>query len=70
MGPRPGDRRRSLVLLTARARAIEQELVAVAQEVNAVATRGLDPAGFASFMATMAAVIANLEHIERAADHE
>jgi DNA-binding MarR family transcriptional regulator len=59
--PDPHDRRRSLVHLTPRARAFEDELVAAAQEVNDEATTGLTPAEAAALLATTARVIANLE---------
>jgi DNA-binding MarR family transcriptional regulator len=59
--PDPHDRRRSLVHLTPRARALEDELVAAALEVNNEATTGLTPAEAATFIATTAKVIANLE---------
>ena len=58
--PDPADNRRSLVLLTDRARQLENELVAAARAVNATATRGLDDAQVAQFMATLATVIDNL----------
>jgi DNA-binding MarR family transcriptional regulator len=58
--PDPADSRRSLVLLTDRARQLEDELVAAARAVNAAATRGLDDAQVAEFMAILATVIDNL----------
>ncbi len=59
--PDPADRRRSRVLLTPRARALEDDLVAAAGAVNATATRGLDDHAAQAFMTTMASIIANLE---------
>lgn len=59
--PDPGDRRRSLVLLTPRARELEDALVCAARAVNAVATRGLDEQAVATFMTTLSALIDNLE---------
>jgi DNA-binding MarR family transcriptional regulator len=58
--PDPADSRRSLVLLTDQARQLEDELVAAARAVNATATRGLDDAQVAAFMATLATLIDNL----------
>lgn len=60
-GPHPSDRRRSLVMLTSRARELEDELVSAAHAVNAVATRGLAEHDVATVMAALAAVIENLE---------
>jgi DNA-binding MarR family transcriptional regulator len=57
----PRDRRQSLVMMTSRARELENELLSAATAVNAVATRGLDEREVAAFMATMAKVIDNLE---------
>ncbi|MGD9529176.1 MarR family winged helix-turn-helix transcriptional regulator [Pseudonocardia sp.] len=59
--PDPGDKRRSRVRLTPRAREIEPELVAAAREVNAEAVHGLPAGEVAAFMASLAAVIANLD---------
>lgn len=59
--PDRNDRRRSLVMLTPRARKLEGELVSAARAVNATATRGLGEHDIATFMATMATVIVNLE---------
>lgn len=58
--PDPADRRRSLVLLTERARQLEDDLVAAARAVNATATEGLDEGEVTAFMATLAALIDNL----------
>lgn len=59
--PDPGDRRRSLVMITPRALELRDELLSSATAVNAVATRGLDVREVAAFMTTMAKVIDNLE---------
>jgi DNA-binding MarR family transcriptional regulator len=67
--PDAGDRRRSLVLLTQRARELESELVSAATIVNEAATSGLDEREVAAFMATMAKVIGNLE-VTKAASTE
>lgn len=59
--PDPDDKRRSLVMLTPRARAIEGDLVAAARAANAAAAAGLDDAAIAAFMNTLSTMIANLE---------
>jgi DNA-binding MarR family transcriptional regulator len=59
--PDPDDGRRSLIVLTPHARALEDQLVAAAQEVNAAATRGLTDAEVAAFRSASARMIANLE---------
>ena len=59
--PDPRDGRRSLVLLTPRARALEPALLAAAQGVNDDATRGVDPAAAAAFLTAAARMITNLE---------
>ena len=64
----PADRRQSLVMLTARAREIEDELVSAARTVNDVATEGLDEQAVAGFMATLAAIINNLDNAGRRED--
>lgn len=66
--PDPDDRRRALVLLTARARELEGELVSAAQTVNAVATGGLGEPDVAALMAALAAVIDNLATSRAEAD--
>ena len=58
--PDPMDGRRSLVILTERAREIEGDLVAAARRVNAAATRGLTKSQITQFMQTMATIIGNL----------
>ena len=59
--PDPGDGRRSLVMLTPRARELQDQLVDAARVVNATATRGLDEQQLSGFLATLAAVIDNLD---------
>ncbi len=61
--PDPSDGRRSLIRLTARARDLESRLVAVADEVNEVATGGLDTDQVHALMAAVSLAIANLEAV-------
>ena len=58
--PDPADGRRSLVMLTDRARELEDDLVSAARTVNVTATDGLDERSVTALMTTLAAVIANL----------
>jgi DNA-binding MarR family transcriptional regulator len=58
--PVPGDRRKKRVFLTPRGRALERMLVPLAEEVNAIAVRGVPAADVAVARATLLAVIANL----------
>lgn len=64
----PGDRRRSLVMTTLRARELKDELLSVATAVNAAATRDLDEREVAAFMGTMTKVIDNLEATKAASN--
>lgn len=59
--PDPADGRRSLVLLTERARGLRDQLVEAAQDGNAAATKGLDDSEVANFLQTLDVLIANLE---------
>lgn len=59
--PDPADQRRSLVRLTEHARRLEPDLVAAAQEINALATRGLTDEQVAAFQTALRTAIANLE---------
>ena len=59
--PDPADGRRSLVMLTPRARELEPQLVSAACAVNAVAIQGLDEQAVVAFMATLATIIDNIE---------
>ncbi len=63
--PDPADGRRTRVVLTGRARDLEDHLVAAARDVNAIATGGLSGDEISAFMSTMTQIINNLE----AADH-
>ncbi|WP_338750658.1 MarR family winged helix-turn-helix transcriptional regulator [Janibacter alittae] len=71
--PDPHDKRRSLVMLTARARALRGDLVAAARAVNATATRGLGTAEATVLMSTINAAITNLssdtDHLAHPPDH-
>lgn len=58
--PDPTDRRRSRILLTARARALEADLVHAARAGNAAALRGLDDAEVDEFMRVLTVMIDNL----------
>ena len=58
--PDPGDKRRSLVMLTPRARELQADLVAAARAVNDLATRGLDAAEAEMFLSAIDTAIANL----------
>jgi len=65
--PDPADGRRTRVVLTARARDLEDQLVAAARNVNAIATSGLSGDEVSAFMSTMTRVINNLEAADRRA---
>jgi len=66
--PDPGDRRRSLVMLTTRAWDLQPDLVAAARAVNELATQGLSGGEVDTFMATMTVIIANLDRTGIGAD--
>jgi DNA-binding MarR family transcriptional regulator len=57
------DGRRARVMLTSRARKLEDPLIAAAQDVNTIATRGLTDQEVSVFMDTMAKIIYNLESV-------
>ena len=59
--PDPGDGRRAIVILTERARGLEEALVGAARSVNAGATKGIAHDELAAFKATLARIIGNLE---------
>jgi DNA-binding MarR family transcriptional regulator len=59
--PDPDDRRRVRVYLTDQARAIEDDLVAAARELNASATDGLTDAEITQYLELTARLIGNLE---------
>ena len=54
------DKRRQVIALTTRARALKAQLLPLAQEVNALAGAGLEPGEQARFLAMIAAMTANL----------
>jgi DNA-binding MarR family transcriptional regulator len=58
--PNPKSRKEVLVYLTPRGRALRNKLVPLAEEVNAVALRGVEPADIAATRRTLLALIANL----------
>ncbi|MGQ9365165.1 MarR family winged helix-turn-helix transcriptional regulator [Azospirillum sp. ST 5-10] len=57
----PADRRRALIFLTERARALEERVVAEAAAVNAVAAGSLSEAERAQLRGLLGRLIANLE---------
>jgi DNA-binding MarR family transcriptional regulator len=59
--PDPADRRQARIMLTERARAIEDDLKRSAQEVNALALRGFTPEEVAACHGLLARLIDNLE---------
>ena len=59
--PAEGDRRKRQVFLTARGRALEAKLVPLAEDVNAVAVRGLSAADVAKTRRTLLALLDNLK---------
>ncbi|GGN94125.1 MarR family transcriptional regulator [Streptomyces albiflavescens] len=63
--PDPHDRRQAKVLLSDRARELQEPLVAAAGEVNDLATRGLDVPEVAALLGTITRLIENLESIGR-----
>ncbi len=63
--PDPHDRRQAKVMLSDRARELQEPLVAAAREVNGAATRGLDDAQAALLLDLIARAIENLESSPR-----
>ena len=68
--PVPGDRRKRRVFLTARGRSLEAKLVPLAQDVNAIAARGVPAADVAATRRTLLALYANLVAAEADGGHE
>jgi hypothetical protein len=58
--PNPKSRKEVLVYLTPKGRALKNKLVPLAEEVNAVALRGVESADIAATRRTLLALIANL----------
>jgi DNA-binding MarR family transcriptional regulator len=63
--PDPNDGRQAQVMLTERAREIQESLVDATCEVNDMATRGLDESEVAMLMRAINRVIKNLESADR-----
>ena len=63
-----GDRRKVYVFLTPRGRALKRELVPLAEEVNAVAARGVRKPDIAVTRAVLLAIIENLAREDAAQD--
>lgn len=58
--PSQVDRRKVHIRLTARAKALQAELLPQVAEVNALATQGIDPADLANFRKVLVQINANL----------
>jgi DNA-binding MarR family transcriptional regulator len=63
-----GDRKKVYVFLTPRGRALKRDLVPLAEEVNAVAARGVREADIAVTRAVLLAIIENLARQDAAKD--
>ena len=63
-----GDRKKVYVFLTPKGRALKRELVPLAEQVNAVAARGVRKADIAVARAALLAIIENLAREEAAQD--
>ncbi|HZP79655.1 MAG TPA: MarR family transcriptional regulator [Pseudolabrys sp.] len=61
---KPGNRKKMFVFLTPKGRALKDKLVPLAEEVNAVAARGVRAADIATTRATLLAIIENLARDE------
>lgn len=62
--PSPGNRRKVPIFLTARGRALKSTLVPLAEEVNAVAVRGVAVGDVAATRRTLLAILENLARDE------
>jgi DNA-binding MarR family transcriptional regulator len=65
---RGGDRRQVYILLTPKGRRLRDHLVPLAEEVNAIAVRGLRQADIALTRGVLLAIIENLAHDDELAD--
>jgi len=57
---RPGNRKNTHIMLTARGRALRSKLVPLAEEVNRIGVRGIDPAHVTITRQVLVSIIANL----------
>lgn len=65
---RDGNRKKIYVLLTPKGRQLRNHLVALAEDVNRIAVRGVRPADIAATRAVLLTIIENLARDEQAAD--
>jgi DNA-binding MarR family transcriptional regulator len=65
---RGNDRKKVFILLTPKGRRLRDRLVPLAEEVNAIAVRGMRKADIASTRGVLLAIIENLARDEEAAD--
>lgn len=63
-----GDRKKIYVLLTPKGRKLRDRLVPLAEDVNGIAVRGLEPAAIETTRAVLLSIIENLVQDELAAD--
>ena len=61
--PDPADGRRAAVMLTGRARDLEDDLVGAARSINSEATRNIGDDELATFMKVLSRIIDNLESV-------
>ncbi len=66
--PHPSDRRKQLIYLTDKARALESPLTGAAESVNALATAGLSKTERSTLMRLIATVRANLDESTRSSE--
>ncbi len=65
---RGGDRKKVYVLLTPKGRRLRDRLVPLAENVNRIAVRGVQPADIAATRAVLLTIIENMARDEQAAD--
>ena len=63
-----GDRKKIYVLLTAKGRALREQLVPLAEDVNRIAVRGVGTSAIGTTRSVLLAIIENLDRDENAAD--